>query len=41
MGLQRACPDKGWKQFYEMVQLAFPKKGDTVPFTFEEGEPVS
>jgi P63C domain len=41
MGLQRACPDRGWKQFYEMVQRAFPKKGETVPFTFTEGEPVA
>jgi hypothetical protein len=41
MGLQRACPDGAWKQFYEMVQRSFPKKGETVPFTFEDGESVS
>jgi hypothetical protein len=38
MGLQRVCPDGGWKQFYDMVQRAFPKKGETMPFSFEEGE---
>lgn len=41
MGLQRACPDRGWKQFHDMVQRAFPKKGETMPFTFTEGEPVA
>ena len=41
MGLQRACADGGWKQFYEMVQRSFPKKGETVPFNFEEGDPVT
>jgi len=38
MGLQRACPDGGWKLFYEMVQRSFPKKGETAPFTFDDGE---
>ena len=41
MGLQRACNDGAWKQFHDMVQRAFPKKGDTVPFTFKEGEPIT
>ena len=26
MGLQRACPDRAWKQCYEMVQRAFPRR---------------
>lgn len=34
----RVCPDKGWKQFYSMVQKAFPKKGDTLELQFEDGE---
>lgn len=34
MGLMRAC--KTWEQFYEMVQRAFPKKGETLSFDFEE-----
>ena len=41
VGFMRVCPDKGWKQFYSMVQIAFPKKGDTMPFAFEQGEAVS
>ncbi len=36
IGFQRVCPDGGWKQFYSMVQRAFPKKGDTLEFNFEE-----
>lgn len=38
MGFMRVCPDKGWKQFYEMVQRAFPKKGDTLSLPFPEPE---
>jgi hypothetical protein len=38
MGLQRACPDGAWKQFYSMVQRAFPKNGDTLEFDFGESE---
>lgn len=39
IGLQRVCPDGGWSQFYSMVQRAFPKKGDTMEFNFEEPNP--
>jgi hypothetical protein len=40
IGLQRVCPDGGWKQFYSMVQVAFPKRGDNLSMPFEDGEPV-
>ena len=32
IGFMRACPD--WKQFYGMVQRAFPKKGDVLFLPF-------
>jgi hypothetical protein len=38
IGLQRTCPDGGWRQFYSMVQRAFPKKGDTLELNFGESE---
>lgn len=38
MGFMRICPDKGWDQFYDMVQRAFPKKGDTLSLPFPDAE---
>lgn len=39
VGFMRVCADKGWKQFYSMVQVAFPKKGDNLSMNFEDGDP--
>jgi hypothetical protein len=36
MGFMRVCPDGGWTQFYGMVQIAFPKKGDTLMLPLQE-----
>jgi hypothetical protein len=36
MALQRAAPDRGWDQFYRMVERAYPKFNVTIPLALPE-----